>query len=189
MSLVHFNFKGNNSVLPLTGRIKMLCVCVRQKWPRWSLWAESRLQRGWKSRESCQLLLLILHVLCGLMTLLSFNYLRVSKVKLARWLAFLKLGTWICNCWKLNQTWKHPQRCISAPSLLRPGSHLELFLLSAFMDNEQTLRRPMLHRLRHPPHFSTFQLGIVPSLLVLHSHRCCSNIMSSALTFAQLKSL
>ena len=189
MSLVNFNLKGNNSVLPLSRRVKMLCVCVRQKWPRWSLWAESRLQRGWKSRESCQLLLLILHVLCGLMTLLSFNYLRVSKVKLARWLAFLKLGTWICNCWKLNQTWRHPQRCISAPPLLRPGDHLELFLLSAFMDNEQTLRRPMLHRLRHPPHFSTFQLGTVPSLLVLHSHRCFSNIMSSALTFAQLKSL
>ena len=102
---------------------------------------------------------------------------------------FLKLETWICNCWKLNQTWKHPQRCISAPSLLRPGAHLELFLLSPFMENEQTLRRPMLHRLRHPPHFSTFQLGTVPSLLVLHSHRCCSNIMSSALTFVQLKSL
>ena len=186
MSLISFNFKGNTSVLPLSRRVKMLCGCVGQKWPRWSLWAESRLQRRWKSRESCQLLLLILHVLCGLLMLPSFNYLRVSKVKLAQWLSLFKLGDALNFGSAFNNCKFMSQHCISAPPLHRPGDHLELFSLSAFLDNEQTLRRPMLHRLRHPPHFSTFPLGTVPSLLVLHSHRCFSNIMSSALTFSQL---
>ena len=140
MSLISFNFKGNTSVLPLSRRVKMLCGCVGQKWPRWSLWAESRLQRRWKSRESCQLLLLILHVLCGLLMLPSFNYLRVSKVKLAQWLSLFKLGDALNFGSAFNNCKFMSQHCISAPPLHRPGDHLELFSLSAFMDNEQTFR-------------------------------------------------